>query len=240
MTILVPMAGGNDAFKEKGYAHVKWLVEIRGKPMVEHVWENLRPLQATKCVFVIRKEDAARHRLADVLRLMDPGASIVQTENPTGGAACTALLGIAHLDPEDELIITNGDQLLQADLSAIVAGFRARNLDAGAIVFDSVHPRWSFLRTNEEGLVVEAAEKRPISRHATAGFYYFKHARDFIDAAMNMIRKDANVNGMFFVCPAFNEMVLKHARIGLHQIPRQSYRSLGTPQDVEQFEKSEG
>lgn len=238
MTILVPMAGANDAFREKGYAHVKWLVEIHGKPMAEHVWENLRPLKAKKCVFVIRKEDAARHRLADVLRLMDPGAAIVQTENPTGGAACTALLGIAQLDPEDELIITNGDQLVLADLPAIVADFRARNLDGGAIVFDSVHPRWSFMRTNSEGLVVEAAEKRPISRNATAGFYYFKRARDFVEAAMNMIRKDAHVNGSFFVCPAYNEMILKQARIGVFEIPRQAYRSLGTPQDVEQFEKS--
>ena len=54
-------------------------------------------------------------------------------------------------------------------------------MDGGVIVFDSVHPRWSFVRVDKAGFVIETAEKRPISRLATAGFYYFRRGADFVD-----------------------------------------------------------
>ena len=35
--------------------------------------------------------------------------------------------------------------------------------DAGVITFESVHPRWSYVRLDSENRVTETAEKRPIS-----------------------------------------------------------------------------
>lgn len=237
MIVLVPMAGGDEAFKERGYPYCKPLVEIHGKPLVEHAWSCLRALKPEKFVFVVRKEDVLRSHLPSVLRLMDPTSVVVQAEGPTAGAACTALLAIEQIDPEAELIVTNGDQLFECDLAAVVNDFRSRKLDAGTITFDSVHPRWSFVRIGADGLVQEAAEKRPISRSATAGFYYFRRGKDFLNAATDMIRKDAHVNGLFFVCPTFNEMILSGAKIGVHKIAREDYISLATPQNVDEFEQ---
>ena len=54
MIVLVPMAGGDEAFKERGYPYAKPLIEIHGKPLVEHAWSCLRPLQPEKFVFVGR------------------------------------------------------------------------------------------------------------------------------------------------------------------------------------------
>ncbi len=51
------------------------------------------------------------------------------------------------------------------------------------------------------------------------------------------IRKDAQVNGLFYICPAFNEMILAGARIGVHHISRDSYISLATPQNVDDFDQ---
>ena len=238
MIIVLPTAGGDEAFKDRGFPYCKPLTEIHGKPLIEHVWRSLAPLSASRHVFVIRKEDAKRAHLGDVLRLMDPDCAVIATEGPTAGAACTALLAIEQIDPERELVISNGDQVLTCDMASAVADFRRRDLDGGTLIFDSVHPRWSFVRIGENSLVTEAAEKRPISRHATAGFYYFKRGRDFIRSAQEMIRKDAHVDGAFYVCPAFNEMILRHARIGVYPISRTDYVSLANPQNVEEYEQS--
>jgi dTDP-glucose pyrophosphorylase len=135
------------------------------------------------------------------------------------------------------LVIANGDQVFATDVAEAVRDFRRRNLDAGTIVFDSVHPRWSFVKLDPEGLVVEAAEKRPLSRKATAGFYYFRRSRDFVEAAQAMIRKGASVNGSYYICPSFNEMILKGSRIGVFEIPREKYISLATPQAIEDYEQ---
>ncbi len=238
MIAVIPTAGGDDAFKDRGYPYCKPLTEIHGRPLIEHVWHGLRPLGADRHVFVIRKEDARRAHLADVLKLMDPGCAVVTADGPTAGAACTALLAIEHIDPNRELVITNGDQVFTCDLGAAVSDFRRRDLDGGTVVFDSVHPRWSFVRVGTDGLVTEAAEKRPISRHATAGFYYFRRGSDFVRAAQTMIHKDAQVHGAFYVCPAFNEMILRHARIGIFPIAREAYVSLATPQNLEEYEQT--
>lgn len=240
MIVLMPMAGGDEAFQERGYAYPKPLIEIQGKSLLEHAWQGLKSLPVKQHVFVIRKEDARSSYLQDVLALLSPESAVVQADGPTAGAACTALLAIEHIRRDHELLIVNGDQVFNCDLSVAIQDFHDRNLDAGTIAFDSVHPRWSFVRVNAEGLVSEAAEKRPISRFATAGFYWFRRGGDFVDAAFAMIRKNAHVGGRFYVCPTFNELILKNARIGVHKIPREDYVSLATPQNVEEYEQRLG
>jgi dTDP-glucose pyrophosphorylase len=104
-------------------------------------------------------------------------------------------------------------------------------------VFDSVHPRWSYVRLDEHGYVIEAAEKRPISRYATAGVYYFRQGKAFVQAAMEMIKKDANTGGVFYICPTFNELILEQAKIGVYKISRDVYFSIATPEGVQVYEE---
>jgi dTDP-glucose pyrophosphorylase len=235
MIILVPMAGPTDAFGSD-FPYGKGLAEIAGRPLVQHVIDNLTPLGG-RFVVVIRRDDARRHHLESVIRLLVPGATVVVAQAATAGAACTALLAVEHLTAGEELVIANGDQLIRADLPAAIADFRKRELDGGTVVFDSVHPRWSYVRLGPDGLVREAAEKRPISRHATAGFYYFRRAADFVSAAGNMIRKNDHSGGNFFVCPTFNQMILAGQRVGVSEISRGAYISLATPHDLSEYEE---
>ena len=239
MKLLVPMAGPSDSFDEAGYAFPKNLVEIDGLPLAEHVLERLRPLidRGAGLVCVVRAEESARFHTSAAIQLLFSGATIVEIPALSSGAACSALLAIDHIERDEPLLISNGDHVVDADLAAICDDFAARGLDAGVVVFDAVHPRWSYVRTGADALVVEAAEKRPISRHATAGSYWFRRGGDFLDAVMSMILKDASVDGRFFICPALNQMILRQARVGVHEIPREHYFSLATPQGVAAYEE---
>jgi dTDP-glucose pyrophosphorylase len=239
MNILALMAGGSEAFAEAGYTFPKNLVEIGGKPLVQRVLENLLPqLPADgRLVTVLRHDEVLRFHTASVVNLLAPGAVIVETPGPTAGAACTALLAIEHLNDDTPLLIANGDQLFDCGLAAALADFRARSLDGGIVVFDDVHPRWSFVKVDADGRAVETAEKRPISRLATAGLYYFAHGSDFVRAATGMIKKGADVNGLYYVCPAYNELILEQKNIGVHEIPKAAYRSLATPQGVAAYDE---
>lgn len=238
MNLLVLMAGDSRRFEEAGYAFPKNLVEIDGLPLAERVLRQLEPLLArSRVISVVRQEEDRRFHTADVVRLICPSATVVPVPALDSGAACAALLAVEHLVRDEPLLIFNGDQIISRDLSAIVADFEARELDGGTIVFNAVHPRWSYVRLGADGLVVEAAEKRPISTHATAGAYWYRRAGDFLDAVMDMIRKDARVDGRFYVCPAFNEMILRQARIGVVEIAREEYHSFATPQGVREYEE---
>ncbi len=239
MNILILMAGGSDAFKEAGYLYPKNLTEIDGLPLAQHVIESLAGLRAMsgKLLCMVRQDENSQYHTGDALQLLDPATTVIDVYEPTAGAACTALLAVEWINSDEPLLIMNGDQIVTADIAALVADFQKRGLDGGIVVFEAVHPRWSYVKCDADGLVVETAEKRPISNLATAGLYYFARGKDFVSAAMDMVRKDAHVAGLFYVCPAYNELILKQGRIGIGKIDRHAYFSLANPQGVENYEK---
>lgn len=239
MNVLVLMAGTHPSFEQAGYGFPRNLVQAKDKPVMQHVIENLLPLQAMGakiCALVNRDEDRRFHT-GRVLQLIHEDIAVQRVGGGTAGALCTALLGIDHIEREEPLIISNGDILMDCDLRAAIENFQARDLDGGTITFSDIHPRWSFVKLDEAGYVVEAAEKRPISHHATTGFYYFRRGGDFLDAAFRCLQKDAHVEGLFYICPVFNEMILQQKRIGIWPIERSCYHTLKTADDVRNYEE---
>jgi dTDP-glucose pyrophosphorylase len=239
MNVLLLMAGSDAAFKEAGLPYPKNLCEIGGAPLIERVLSRLAPLTAAghRLVCCILKDEDRQFHTGDALRLLEPTVQVVTIPGKTAGAACTALLAIEQLAPDQPLLLVNGDQVILEDLGAIVRDFEKRGLDGGVVTFEAVHPRWSFVRVDADGIVQEAAEKRPISKHATAGVYWFARASDFVQAATSMIKKNANTGGLFYICPAYNEMILMGRRVGIHRIPRESYQSLADPQGLKRYEE---
>ena len=54
MKILIPMAGAGSRFAKEGYTFPKPLIDVRGKPMIQSVVENLD--FDCKYIFLVRKE----------------------------------------------------------------------------------------------------------------------------------------------------------------------------------------
>lgn len=237
MRTCVLMAGDGGGFEVAGQRYPKNLVEIDGEPLVQRVVDALEPVieRCERAVFLIREEEDRRHHTGDVIRLLAPSAEVIGVPALDTGAACTALHAIGAVGRDEPLLVLNGDQILEADLPAIVDSFRERGLDGGVVTFDAVHPRWSYVRVGDDGLVREAAEKRPISRLATAGTYWFRRGGDFVDGVMSMIRKDASVDGAFYVCPVYNELILRGGRIGTHHVERERYFSLASLHGVDTY-----
>lgn len=228
------MSGSSSAFKDAGYVFPKNLIDIGGIPLVQHVFERLQSINkiASRFICVLRRDENIKHHIAAVVNLLDKDALIVELGGETSGAACSALLAVDHINNDDPLVIVNGDIVIDCDLVSIVQDFKGRELDGGIVVFGDLHPRWSFIKCDDSGLVVEAAEKRPISKLATAGFYYYARGSDFVVAATEMIKKGANVDGGFYICPTYNQLILRQRKIGIYEIPRYKYHSLATPADV--------
>lgn len=235
MKTLLLAAGGSQAYVDAGHRYPKNLAEVAGKPLVQHVIESLGDLaREGRLVSVLAREEVRAHRTDQVVGLLEPTASVVQV-GQTLGAACSALMAFDHLAADEQLVVASGDALVDAPVAQVIRQFDAAGLDAGCIVFSAVHPRWSFVKV-ADGLVVEASEKNPISRWATAGFYWFRSAGSFLAATMRMIEKGASVEGQYFVCPALNELILDDARIGVHVIDRADYFSFRDPNEIATFE----
>jgi len=231
MNIIVPLAGEGRSFKNAGYTFPKPLVEIRGKPMIQLAVENLNT--EGKFIFLVKEEHHTRYNLNYLLNLIAPNCKIIIVNQPTRGAAETVLLAKEHIDNDNPLVIANCDQFIEWNSNEFFYSMAADECDGGIVTFKSNHPKWSYAKIGKEGFVEEVAEKKPISDTATVGIYYYKKGSDFVKYAKQMIDKNINLNGEFYVCPVYNEMISDSKKIRTFQIDQMW--GLGTPEDLNHF-----
>lgn len=231
MNVLIPMAGAGSRFEKAGYTFPKPLIEVNGKPMIQVVVENLN-IDAN-FIYVVQKKHREKYNLDALLNLITPGCKIVQVNEITEGAACTALLAKEFINTNESLFFANSDQFVEWDSNEFLYKMNETDADGGIVSFKATHPKWSFAKVNKLGLVTEVAEKNPISDTATVGFYYWKHGSEFVKYAEKMIEKDIRVNNEFYVCPVFNQAIEDGKKIRTFDISKMW--GLGTPEDLKYF-----
>ena len=233
LNVLIPMAGAGSRFQQAGYTFPKPLIDVNGKPMIQVVVENLG-LDAN-FIFVVQKEHREKFHLENMLPLIAPNCKIVEVDEITEGAACTALLAKEYIDNDAPLFFANSDQWVDWNPVGFMYEMQETETDGGIVTFKSTHPKWSFAKIDVYGRVTEVAEKNPISENATVGYYYWKHGSEFVKYAEQMIEKDIRVNNEFYICPVFNEAIADGKEILSHNV--RSMWGLGTPEDLEYFLK---
>jgi dTDP-glucose pyrophosphorylase len=231
MKVLIPMAGAGSRFQAAGYTFPKPLIEVKGKPMIQLVIENLN-IDAQH-IFVVQKQHYEDYNLNYLLNLISPNCEIVQVDQMTEGAACTALLAKDFINDDEPLLFANSDQFLEWDSNEFMYSMMADGVDGGILTFTATHPKWSFAKLDTEGYVTQVAEKKPISDIATCGVYFWRKGSDFVKYAEQMIQNDVRVNNEFYVCPVFNEAVQDEKKIKTFHIDKMW--GLGTPEDLKTF-----
>jgi len=231
MNVLIPMAGAGSRFQKAGYTIPKPLIEVNGKPMIQLVVENLN-IDA-RHIFVVQKEHYNRYNLKHLLNLISPDCKIVQVDGMTEGAACTTLLAKEFINNDEPLIFANSDQFLDWDSNEFMYSMEADEIDGGMLTFTATHPKWSFAKLDEDGLVTKVAEKKPISDIATAGIYYWKHGKDYVKYAEEMIESNIRFNNEFYVCPVFNQAIKAGKKIKTFHFD--GMWGIGTPEDLRTF-----
>jgi len=234
MNVLIPMAGEGSRFAKAGYTFPKPLIEIFQKPMIQIVIENLG-LDAN-FIFLVRKEHDEKYNVSSLLKVISPNCKIVFVDKLTEGAACTTLLAEKFINKNDPLLIANSDQFIEWNSSKTLYELTNKEIDGGIIVFKSIHPKWSYAKTDDNDIVTEVAEKNVISDNATVGIYFWKKGSDYVKYAKQMIKKNIRVNNEFYVCPVFNEAIKDKKIFKIKKIDKMW--GLGTPEDLEFFNKN--
>jgi len=233
MNILIPMAGAGSRFANAGYSFPKPLIDVRNKPMIQVVVESMN-IDAN-FIYIVQKEHREKYNLDTLLNLITPNCKIVEIEGITEGAACSTLLAKEHINTDAPLIITNSDQFIEWNSTEFIYQMNEKDFDGGIVSFPATHPKWSFAKTDENNIVLEVAEKKPISNKATAGIYYWKHGVDYVKYTEQMIEKDIRVNNEFYVCPVYNEAIQDGKRIYNFDIEADKMWGLGTPEDLNYY-----
>jgi len=231
LNVLIPMAGAGSRFEKAGYTFPKPLIDVNGKPMIQVVVDNLG--FESPHIFIVQKSHREKYNLDCMLSIISNNCNIIEVDGITEGAACTTLLAKNLINNDNPLIIANSDQYLEWNTSEFMYKMQEQDVDAGILTFRSTHPKWSFVKVDENDFAIEVAEKKPISDVATVGVYFWKKGSDYVKYAEQMIAKNIRFNNEFYVCPVFNQAIEDGKKIKIFEIEKMW--GIGTPEDLNLF-----
>lgn len=237
INILVPLAGKDTYGTSKSNPFPLILTELDGGILLQQSAKPFLQLnREKKIVAAIPKPEIDKYKLDKVFNLLGDCVSVCSINEHTQGSVCSALLAIENLDLSAPLIITSFEQVLDFDITEIVSDMLESDVDGGVITFESIHPKWSFVKINSDNFVTEAAEKRPISNKAIAGLYYFKTGDLFVRSAMAMIRKDVKIDNRFYISECLNEVILNNGKVKAYDIDGEKYFHINNKHALESYE----
>ena len=236
LNIVIPMAGRGSRFADAGYSDPKPLIPVHGKPMIQVVVENLTPAVDHRFIFICQSAHIRDYGLEEKLKALAGNVEIIGIDHITEGQASTVMLAEHLIDNDDPVMTANSDQYIDIDINDYLRFMDDGGYDGMIMTMKADDPKWSFVR-EENGRVVETAEKRVISNDATVGVYNFRTGRDLVSATKAMIDDDERVNGEFYICPAYNYLIRDGRRIGHYSIGNEAdgMYGLGIPSDLDLF-----
>ncbi|EIV8497178.1 glycosyltransferase family 2 protein [Vibrio vulnificus] len=235
--IMIPMAGMSSRFFKAGYSKPKYMLEAKGKTLFEHsVLSFEKYFKDELFVFVIRDVYETKKFVIDqVKKLGIKDFKIVCLDVETKGQAETVFLGLDGIDDNESLTIFNIDTF-RPEFS--YPGLSSKE-DGYLEVFQGSGDNWSFvLPENEEStLLVETAEKRPISDLCCTGLYYFNKVSDFKLSYNDYLNKPKELweKGELYVAPLYNFLIKNGKSIHYHKIERDEVIFCGTPDEYDDF-----
>jgi len=237
LNIVIPMAGRGKRFAEAGYKDPKPLIPVHGKPMIQVVVENLTPNIEHRFIFVCQNQHIKDYGLVSKLKSYAKNVEIIGIDGITEGQVCTVLKAKDLIDTDEPLMTANSDQYIDFNINNYLKEMDKRNLDGLIMTMQADDPKWSYAKTDAEGFVTETAEKKVISPEATVGIFNFKHGKDLVAAAEQMIKDNIRVNNEFYTCPCYNNLIKKGKKIGTYNIGREydGMYGLGIPKDLDFF-----
>lgn len=223
MKVVIPLAGPD--FERGSTIKAEEIVE--GEPLLRATiesrkWWQDQSVADSDFVFVLQGSPLSRNFAETTLSYWYPRAKMVFLSGFTSGAALSALAGVSCLDQtaDEVLCIDLVDILYTADCHPEEAFSVDRSLGGVALTFESSQDIYSYLRLGEDGLVIEAAEKKVISAHASAGTYFFRNSATYVAALAHCLSAGAQYThkGLHFVCPLFNGVIANDQQVRVEAV----------------------
>lgn len=237
MNIVIPMAGEGNRFLADGFNTPKPLITVDGKTLIEHSIDSLG-IDGT-FIFITKQYKDENHNamLSKIFEALNKNFIEIRVSDKQFGTSYSALRAKELIDNEEELLMINCDQKLDWNPEPFIE-FARSGFDGSVLVHDSDHPKHSYAIV-EDGVAKKFAEKQVISKNALVGLHYWKHGKDFVSSAEELI---ANSAGSLesYVSQTYNYMLSKGKNIGAYKIEKSSYIPLGTPEDIKIYENKIG
>ena len=233
MQIIIGMAGAGRRFANSGYTIPKPLCRVGNTTMIQKAVDSLGI--EGKYIFVVLHEHLLEYKwLEGHLASLAKYVTIVKLDEITDGAACTLLRAKQYIDNDEPLISINSDQVLHWNSSEFITKCKQEPEVSWIMTYPHSDLKHSFVKVDDDGVVVQTAEKVAISDMASVGLYHWSKGSLFVESAEQMIANNDKHNNEFYLAPVYN-YTLKTNIVKPYQVDASNFSPVGTPSDLAVF-----
>lgn len=243
MKVIIPMAGTGNRFVEAGYKDPKPLIEVNGKRIIQYICEMF-DLENDDIIFVCNDYHLKHTNMRSILKSIVPNCTILEIPKHKKGPVHTLIDIDSYIEDDEEVIISYCDNPYLWNYDHFKLWVKSNNSDGCILSHVGFHPHrlsstYMAYMKEEHKVVSEIKEKQPYTdnpmrEHASTGTYYFKKGSYIKKYFKELIDRDINYNGEYYVTLVYNLLIEDGLKV--HCYPTDYTTVFGTPEEVENFE----
>lgn len=244
MKVIIPMSGMSSRFSSAGYQIPKYLIEVNGKKVIEHI-VNLFP-KDSEFIFIVNDKHSNETEVIDILDKLVEKKTIVTIPRHKKGPVFSVSQFNDLIDDEEEVIVNYCDFSMYWDYQDFEDFISKTECDGCVVCYTGFHPHmlgsdnYAFCKVNLDNEILEIREKQPFTNnkmeeYASTGTYYFKKGKYIKKYFDQLMEEDLNINGEYYVSLVYNLMIRDGLVNTVYEIPHML--QWGTPFDLEFYQK---
>ena len=242
MKVIIPMSGMSSRFAAAGYEIPKYLIEVDGKKVIEHI-VNLYP-EDSEFVFIINEKHKEETNILDVLDKLVDNKEIVTIPCHKKGPVFSVSEFNYLIDDEEEVIVNYCDFSMYWDYRHFKEFVDSTECDGCVVCYTGFHPHmlgsdnYAFCKMDENNRIAEIREKQPftddkMSEFASTGTYYFKKGSYVKKYFKQLMDEDLSINGEYYVSLVYNLLIRDGLDNRVYEVPYML--QWGTPFDLDVY-----
>jgi NDP-sugar pyrophosphorylase family protein len=236
--LIIPMSGIGKRFIDAGYTDPKPLIEVDGKPIIQHVVDLFPGI--TDITFICNKTHLEKTKMRKILSELYPSSKILEIpDNLKKGPVYAISRIFEQIEDEKEIIVSYCDYSAVWDFDKFLE--TRESYDGLIPCYTGFHPHmlgfdnYAFCKM-DSNFVCEIKEKEPFTANkmnefASNGTYYFKSGKILKKYFQELINLNINLNGEYYVSLVYNLLIRDGLKIGVFEIEKML--QWGTPYDLE-------
>ena len=243
MQIIIPMSGSGNRFREAGYVDPKPLIEVDGRPIIEHV-VSMFPGES-RILFICSEEHLATTRMRNVLNKIAPTSVIAPIKPHKLGPVHAVLMAQDYIDNDSPAIVSYCDYYAAWNYPQFKETMLHEKLDGCVPCYKGFHPHlllpnlYAGVRASDSGKMLEIREKFSFTEDKmdtwqSSGAYYFKSGALIKQYFKKLMDLQLSCNNEYYVSMVYRLLIEDGLDCSVY--PQEFFCQWGTPQDLEIYQ----
>lgn len=243
MKIIIPMSGKGSRFVNAGYKTPKPLLLIDGKKVIDYII-TMFPGE-NDFLFICNEDHIKNTDMLKALKNLLPECSVKIIPAHEKGPVFSVTQVLNEISDKEQVFISYCDYGQYWDYEKFKNDISRLDPDGAIPSYTGFHPHllnknlYAGILADSSGMMTDIREKHCFTKNPedsfhSGGSYYFKSGSIMKKYFRELMEKNINLNGEYYVSMAYYLLKRDGLRVFIPKI--EHFLQFGTPEDVEQYE----